>query len=148
MESLDGADAMGWAFTADAVYVSGHPGISRSNDGAAAFRPANDGLPDSAVPAIGAGGPTLYAADPRSGATESTDGGRTWHSLGGPPSAVWVSRSGTALYVSGPQGAGRSPDGGKTGRSWPCPPAPPWSRPTRTIPPSSTPASTTAMPCG
>ena len=158
VESLDGADAMGWAFTTDAVYVSGHPGISRSSDGAAAFRPANDGLPDTDVHAFGAGGATLYAAGPaigviassdggrtwdartsdagqaffgriltgpdddqhlvaadaRSGPTESTDGGRTWHRVGGPPSAVWVSRSGTTLYVSGPEGAASSPDGGKT----------------------------------
>ncbi len=56
----------------------------------------------------------LIAADARSGAAESTDGGRTWHGLGGPPSAVWVSRSGTTLYISGPQGAIRSADGGKT----------------------------------
>lgn len=56
----------------------------------------------------------LIAADARSGATGSTDGGRTWHSLGGPPSAVWVSRSGTTVYVSGPQGAARSADGGKS----------------------------------
>ncbi|MGI8684359.1 MAG: hypothetical protein ACR2MO_04595 [Acidimicrobiales bacterium] len=156
--SLDGADAMGWSFTANAVYVSGHPGIRRSTDGAASFSPANAGLPDTDVHAFGAGRSTLYAAGPsngviastdggrtwqtrtndagqaffgrilagpdddqhliaadaRAGAAESTDGGRTWHGLGGPPSALWVSRAGTNLYVSGPEGAGRSADGGKT----------------------------------
>lgn len=156
--SLNGADAMGWSFTGDAVYVTGHPGINRSSDGGATFRRANDGLPDTDVHAFGAGGSTLYAAGPangviastdggrtwdtrtndagqaffgriligpdddqhlmaadaRSGAAESTDGGRTWHRLGGPPSALWLARSGTTLYVSGPQGAARSGDGGRT----------------------------------
>lgn len=147
--SLEGADAMGWSFTKDAVFVSGHPGIRRSADGGASFRAANDGLPDTDVHAFGAGASTLdatgpsngviastdggktwqtrtndagqaffdrflagpdddqhlIAADARSGAVESTDGGRTWHGLGGPPSAVWVSRNATTLYVSGPEGA-------------------------------------------
>lgn len=156
--SLEGADAMGWAFTKDAVFVSGHPGIHRSADGGASFRSANDGLPDTDVHAFGAGASTLYAAGPsngviastdggrnwqartndagqaffgrilagpdddqhliaadaRSGAVESTDGGRTWHGLGGPPSALWVSRNATTLFVSGPAGAASRSDGTKT----------------------------------
>ncbi len=59
----------------------------------------------------------LVAADARTGAAESTDGGRTWHGLGGPSSAVWVSRGGTTLYSSGRQGAERSVDNGKTWQS-------------------------------
>lgn len=157
VESLDDADAMGWSFTDKAVYVSGHPGIGRSTDGAATFRRANDGLPDTDVHAFGATNSTLYAAGPgigviastdggatwtprtsaagraffgriltgpgdnqliaadaRTGAVESTDGGRTWRPLGGPPGAVWVSRSGQALYVSTQRGVARTVDGGKT----------------------------------
>jgi len=161
VKSLEGADAMGWAFAGSTAYVTGHPGINRSTDGAASFRKANDGLPDTDVHAFGAAGPTLYAAGPRNGvvvslnggsswetratqagqsffgqilvgpnddqhlvaadartgAAESTDGGRTWHGLGGPSSAVWVSRGGTTLYSSGRQGAARSVDGGKTWQS-------------------------------
>ena len=119
--ALDGADAMGWSFARDAVYVTGHPGISQSTDGAATFAKANDGLPSTDVHAFFGRiltGPDddqhLVAADARSGATESTDGGRTWAALGGPPSATWVSRGVATLFVSGRQGAARSADGGRT----------------------------------
>ncbi len=156
--SLDDADAMGWAFTKDAIWVSGHPGINRSTDGATSFEKADDGLPDTDVHAFGANDSALYAsspsvgvfastdggrswevrteragqsffgrilvvddgasrlvaADTRAGAVESTDGGRTWRRLGGPSSAAWVSRSGDALHVSGPQGSARTRDGGRT----------------------------------
>ena len=50
----------------------------------------------------------LVAADARAGGVESTDGGRSWQRLGGPPGAAWVSRSATTLYASG------SADGGRT----------------------------------
>jgi photosystem II stability/assembly factor-like uncharacterized protein len=56
----------------------------------------------------------LVAADARAGVAESTDGGRSWHRLGGPASALWVSRRGDTLYASGPRGGARSADGGKT----------------------------------
>lgn len=56
----------------------------------------------------------LIAADARTGVVESADGGRTWHRLGGPAGALWVSRSGAALYASGPRGAARRADGGRT----------------------------------
>lgn len=156
VQSLDGADAMGWSFTDDALYVTGHPGINRSTDGTATFRRTNDGLPSTDVHAFGASGQTLYAAGPglgvmastdggrtwdartqdagqsffgrilvgpddqqlvaadaRNGAAASSDGGRTWRRLGGLPRAVWVSRGGDTLYVSG-QGAARSDDDGTT----------------------------------
>jgi len=76
--SLDGADAMGWGFAGRTVLVSGHPGISRSTDGAASFSRANEGLPDTDVHAFGAGASTLFAAGPANGVVASTDGGRTW----------------------------------------------------------------------
>lgn len=34
IESLDGADAMGWGFAENATYLAGHPGLSISADGA------------------------------------------------------------------------------------------------------------------
>ncbi len=157
LRELDDADAMGWAFTDDAVYVTGHPGISRSSDGAARFETTNDGLPDTDVHAFAASGDTQYAAGPalgvsastdggkswasrtdkagqsffgriligaddeqqliaadaRNGGAASDDGGRTWRRLGGPPSALWVSRSGNMLFVSGRQAA-KTSDGGAT----------------------------------
>ncbi len=157
VDALDGADAMGWAITADAVYVTGHPGINRSTNGGASFNTSNEGLPDTDVHAFGSSPSTLYAAGPalgvsastdggktwqprtqnagqsffgrilvdpiddqrlvaadaRNGAAASDDGGRTWRRLGGPPSAVWVSRSGNTLYASGQQAA-KTTDGGAT----------------------------------
>ena len=159
MSTLRNADAMGWAFTDDAVYVSGHPGLNTSADRAATFDRTNDGLPSTDVHAFGASpsrstlyaaGPVLgvvastdkgktwiprtqeagqsffgrilvdaaddqqlVAADARSGAVASSDGGRTWRRLGGPPLALWVSRSGATVYASGQQAA-KSSDGGAT----------------------------------
>lgn len=78
VDSLDDADAMGWSFVDGAVYVSGHPGINRSDDGALTFRRTNDGLPDTDIHAFGATGSTLYAAGPNVGVLASTDGGTTW----------------------------------------------------------------------
>ena len=158
VDSLDDADAMGWAFTDSAVYVSGHPGIRRSIDGGVGFEKVYEGLPNTDIHAFGASASTLYgagpatgvtastdggrtwsarttahgqsffgriltdpgddehliAADARAGVVESTDGGQSWRRLGGPPSALWVSRSGGSLYASGPRGAARSANGGET----------------------------------
>jgi photosystem II stability/assembly factor-like uncharacterized protein len=76
--SLDGADAMGWAFTEDAVLVGGHPGLFVSQDGGRTFEPRNEGLPATDVHALGAGGGIIYAASPQLGVFASTDGGRNW----------------------------------------------------------------------
>ena len=158
IDSLENADAMGWAFAEGTIYVTGHPGISRSSDGGASFEPSDGALPDTDVHAFGAAGELMYAAGPtvgvlasedggrswtartqdsgqtffgrilmgpdghshllaadaRAGVMESTDRGGTWHRLGGPGSAVWLSRSGDTVYVSGPRGAARSGDGGRT----------------------------------
>lgn len=78
LDSLDNADAMGWAFTDRAVYVSGHPGIRRSTDGGVSFEKANDGLPNTDLHAFGASASTLYGAGPATGVIASTDGGQTW----------------------------------------------------------------------
>lgn len=157
VDTLDNADAMGWAFAGEAVWVSGHPGINRSSDGARSFERANDGLPDTDVHAFGAtpsvrygAGPGagviastdgaswetraddagqaffgrilvdpaddehLVAADAQQGVVESTDGGRSWRGIGGPPTVLWVSRQGETFYASGPSGASVSVDGGRT----------------------------------
>lgn len=60
----------------------------------------------------------LVAADARSGAMESNDGGRTWVSLGSQP-ALWVSSGDglATLYVSGGKTAQVSSDGGTTWQS-------------------------------
>lgn len=44
VESLAGADAMGWAFTDTTIWVSGHPGLNRSADGGRSFVRANQGV--------------------------------------------------------------------------------------------------------
>ena len=133
VESLDGADAMGWAFTADAVYVSGHPGISRSSDRAAAFHPANDGLPDTDIHAFGAGGSTLYAAGPAIGVIASSDGGRTWDARTTDAGQAFFGRILTGpdddrhlVAADARSGATESTDGGRTWHSLGGPPSALW----------------------
>jgi photosystem II stability/assembly factor-like uncharacterized protein len=78
IESLTGADAMGWAITDDAIYVGGHPGLSVSTDGGVTFELRNEGLPNTDIHALGAAGDVLYAASPGVGLVVSTDGAATW----------------------------------------------------------------------
>lgn len=78
VESLDGADAMGWAFTDDAILVGGHPGLYVSTDGGDTFEQRNEGLPNTDVHALGAGDGVIYAASPGTGFMASTDDGETW----------------------------------------------------------------------
>jgi hypothetical protein len=76
--TLKGADAMGWAFTDQAVMVGGHPGLFVSTDGGRTFAQDNEGLPATDVHALGAGEEIIYAASPAAGVFASTDGGRSW----------------------------------------------------------------------
>lgn len=78
VDSLEGADAMGWAFVGDTVYVSGHPGLNRSSDGGRTFERANDGLPDTDVHAFGGTADVLYGASPAAGVFASTAGAGDW----------------------------------------------------------------------
>ncbi|MDQ3964740.1 MAG: hypothetical protein M3277_12650 [Actinomycetota bacterium] len=79
IESLNGADAMGWAFTDDLILVGGHPGLSVSTDGGATFEQRNgEGLPSTDVHALGAGDQVIYAGLAGVGTFASTDGGQTW----------------------------------------------------------------------
>lgn len=82
IDTLDDADAMGWAFTEEAVWVSGHPGITRSTDGATTFERRNDGLPDTDIHAFGAAADgRLFGAGPNVGVITSIDGGASWDQL-------------------------------------------------------------------
>lgn len=78
IDSLNGADAMGWAFDGERVLVGGHPGLFISEDGGRTFEQRNDGLPATDIHALGAGGDRIYAASPQVGVFMSTDGGRSW----------------------------------------------------------------------
>jgi photosystem II stability/assembly factor-like uncharacterized protein len=78
VQSLGGADAMGWAFTAQRVLVGGHPGLFVSDDGGRTFRMDNDGLPATDIHALGTGAGVIYAASPQLGVFASTDGGSSW----------------------------------------------------------------------
>ena len=69
---------MGWGFVGDVVWVSGHPGLNRSDDGGRTFQRINTGLPNTDVHAFGAGASTLYGASPAVGVFASTDDGGTW----------------------------------------------------------------------
>lgn len=78
VESLQDADAMGWAFLDGSIWVGGHPGLEVSTDGGESFQPSNDGLPTTDIHALGGTGSVLYAASPAAGFLASTDGGMTW----------------------------------------------------------------------
>lgn len=78
VESLEGADAMGWAFTDEGVLVGGHPGLFVSDDGGGTFRLDNEGLPATDIHALGSGAGVIYAASPQLGMFASTDGGASW----------------------------------------------------------------------
>ena len=161
VDSLDGADAMGWAFTDDAILVGGHPGLYISTNGGETFDQRNEGLPNTDVHALGAGDGVIYGASPgagffastdggdtwalrneevgrgfmgkilvdptdpdhviapdmQAGAAESTDGGKTWDSLGGVQGAMWVSWDPTDtddIIVTATGSAQRSTNGGET----------------------------------
>ncbi len=78
VHGLANADAMGWSISGTTIWVSGHPGLSRSLDGGATFELRNDGLPDTDVHAFGAADDVLYAAGPGLGVVVSVDGGSSW----------------------------------------------------------------------
>ena len=78
VSALDDADAMGWGFRDGAVFVSGHPGLNRSDDDTASFARINDGLPGTDVHAFGAGHDVLYGAAVDGGLFASTDDGTPW----------------------------------------------------------------------
>jgi photosystem II stability/assembly factor-like uncharacterized protein len=78
VDSLAGADAMGWAFTDDGALVGGHPGLFVSDDGGRTFRQDNEGLPATDIHALGSGAGVIYAASPQLGVFASIDGGGSW----------------------------------------------------------------------
>lgn len=78
LDTLNDADAMGWAFTDGVTLMAGHPGISVSTDGGRTFERANEGLPATDIHGLGSDGETLYAASPQVGILTSSDGGQTW----------------------------------------------------------------------
>lgn len=121
VESLNGADAMGWAFTDDEILVGGHPGLSVSTDGGETFEQRNEGLPNSDVHALGAGDDAIYAASPAAGFLASTDGGETWSvrnpEVGGAFMGQILVDPNDPQRVVAPdmqQGAVESTDGGET----------------------------------
>lgn len=121
IDRLDGADAMGWGFTDDTIYVSGHPGLTTAESGLASFVRTNDALPGTDLHALGAGGGTIYAAGPDAGVIASTDGGASWETRStayGQPffGRILVDDDATTLTANDTQqGPLRSTDGG---RSW------------------------------
>lgn len=78
IDSLDNADAMGWAVTEDTVLVGGHPGLYRSTDQGVTFTAVTSAAAVPDVHALGGAGTTMYLASPQAGLLTSTDGGQTW----------------------------------------------------------------------
>lgn len=121
VETLDGADAMGWAFDGERLLVGGHPGLYLSEDGGRTFEQRNEGLPATDIHGIGAGDGVIYAASPQVGVFASTDGGRSWevrtdqvgHSFMG---RILVDPADPDRLVTTDMGSGvvESTDGGRT----------------------------------
>ena len=124
VESLNGADAMGWAFTDDAIMVGGHPGLSVSTDGGKSFEQRNDGLPSTDVHALGAGDEVIYAGLAGVGTFASTDGGQSWEARSEQVGGAFMGRiqvdPSNDEHLLAPDiggGAMESTDGGRTWES-------------------------------
>ncbi len=78
LESLRGADPMGWAGTPGGLLVGGHPGLYRSTADSTTFTKVSTEGAVSDVHAAGAAGDAAYLASPQTGLMASDDGGRTW----------------------------------------------------------------------
>ncbi|MGH2653346.1 MAG: WD40/YVTN/BNR-like repeat-containing protein [Actinomycetota bacterium] len=124
VDTLEGADAMGWAFSGERVLVGGHPGLFVSEDGGRSFERRNEGLPATDIHALGAADGVIYAASPQLGVFASLDGGRTWevrtqevgHSFMG---GILVDPEDSDHVVAPDMSAGavESTDGGRTWRA-------------------------------
>jgi hypothetical protein len=124
VDSLEGADAMGWAFSGDRILVGGHPGLFVSENGGRSFEQRNEGMPATDIHALGAAAELIYAASPQLGVFASLDGGRTWEVM---TQEVGHSFMGGILvdpkdpdHVVAPDmsaGAVESTDGGRTWRA-------------------------------
>jgi len=127
IEGLRAADAMGWGFTGDAVYVSGHPGLNRSTDAARS----------STGPTTGCPGPTSTPSGPARRSSTAPPPGRSPRSTGAPPG-----RSSTPTPAL-PSSDGSSSTPTTSSTSWPPTPAPVRSRASTGAAPGhrSTPAS-------
>lgn len=124
VESLNGADAMGWAFTDDLIVVGGHPGLSVSTDGGETFESRNEGLPSTDVHALGAGKNVIYAGLAGTGTFASTDGGQSWEMRSQEAGGAFMGRiqvdPADDKHILAPDmggGAMESTDGGRTWES-------------------------------
>jgi photosystem II stability/assembly factor-like uncharacterized protein len=124
VDTLQDADAMGWAFLDGAIWIGGHPGLEVSTNDGRSFEPRNDGLPATDIHALGGSGGTLYAASPGAGFLASTDGGASWEvrnaGVGqGFMGAILVDPSDVERIVAPDMSAGaaESLDGGRTWRA-------------------------------
>ena len=122
VESLSGADAMGWAFTDEAILVGGHPGISVSTDGGKTFEPRNDGLPSTDVHALGAGDDVIYAGLAGAGTVASTDSGRSWELRSEEVGGAFMGRiqvdPGDDEHLLAPDMSGGAMESSDGGRTW------------------------------
>lgn len=78
LETLNGADAMGWAQVDQTVWVGGHPGLFKSTDSGSTFAKVEGSADIPDAHALGGVDGVLYAASPRLGVLASTDNGRSW----------------------------------------------------------------------
>lgn len=122
VNSLNDADAMGWAFPPDEVLVGGHPGISVSTDEGRTFRPDDSGLPATDIHALGAGSGLIYAASPQIGFLASTDGRKSWEIRSRSDGRSFMGRllvdEQDPQHVVAPDMAGGATESRDGGRTW------------------------------
>jgi hypothetical protein len=121
INSLRDADALGWAVTSNAVYVSGDRGLNRSTDGSSNFELVNDGLPSTDVQAFGGTDSTLYGVAPDAGVFAGQVG--NWEVRSAEAGRAFVGRivvdpdDDQHLYAADSSaGVAESTDGGRTWR--------------------------------
>jgi photosystem II stability/assembly factor-like uncharacterized protein len=122
VESLNGADAMGWAFTDDLILVGGHPGLSVSTDSGKTFEQRNEGLSSTDVHALGAGDEVIYAGLAGVGTFASTDGGQSWEARGEEVGGAFMGRihvdPSNDEHLLAPDMGGGAMESTDGGRSW------------------------------
>jgi photosystem II stability/assembly factor-like uncharacterized protein len=121
VDSLNDADAMGWAFLDGEILVGGHPGISVSTDGGRTFEKDNTALPSTDIHALGGGVDIFYAASPQAGFLVSADGRESWQVRNPREGRSFMGRvlvdAGDSDHIMAPDMAGgvvESRDGGRT----------------------------------
>ena len=116
LNSLDNANALGWAVTDNAVLVGGASGHYRSPREAVVFTGISEGVAADKIHALGGTGSTVYLASPSVGLLVSRDAGQTWQTRNSEAGRTFLGMiqvdgsnpPGHTVAIVGPTGIGSS----------------------------------------